>query len=119
MTLCICALTSDNSALRRAISSLNYTDAFRTNASTPSLEEDLSDCRSQKSDFALLDLYAGCGGMSTGLCLGAELSGVKLVTVRCVLNRFNFVQPMLFAYSYSFSFTRNGQLTIRNLHVIA
>lgn len=34
-----------------------------------------------KSELALLDLYAGCGGMSTGLCLGAKLSGVKLVTV--------------------------------------
>ncbi|XP_076955825.1 DNA (cytosine-5)-methyltransferase CMT2-like isoform X2 [Bidens hawaiensis] len=33
-----------------------------------------------KSELALLDLYAGCGGMSTGLCLGAKLSGVKLVT---------------------------------------
>jgi hypothetical protein len=29
----------------------------------------------------LLDLYSGCGGMSTGLCLGAALSGLKLETV--------------------------------------
>jgi len=29
----------------------------------------------------LLDLYSGCGAMSTGLCLGANLSGVNLVTV--------------------------------------
>ncbi|AQK46089.1 DNA methyl transferase2 [Zea mays] len=28
----------------------------------------------------LLDLYSGCGGMSTGLCLGAALSGLKLET---------------------------------------
>ncbi|KAL5856359.1 hypothetical protein ACOSQ3_003817 [Xanthoceras sorbifolium] len=28
----------------------------------------------------LLDLYSGCGAMSTGLCIGASLSGVKLVT---------------------------------------
>lgn len=33
-----------------------------------------------KSDMALLDLYAGCGGMSTGLCLGAKLAGVNLKT---------------------------------------
>nr|XP_043630625.1 DNA (cytosine-5)-methyltransferase CMT2-like [Erigeron canadensis] len=33
-----------------------------------------------KPELALLDLYAGCGGMSTGLCLGAKLSGVKLAT---------------------------------------
>ncbi|KAH9321354.1 hypothetical protein KI387_015993, partial [Taxus chinensis] len=33
-----------------------------------------------KSELTLLDLYSGCGGMSTGLCLGANLSGVNLVT---------------------------------------
>ncbi|CAN1236575.1 DNA (cytosine-5)-methyltransferase CMT3 [Linum grandiflorum] len=32
--------------------------------------------------FTLLDLYCGCGGMSTGLCLGSKLSGQELVTVR-------------------------------------
>lgn len=31
--------------------------------------------------MSLLDLYSGCGAMSTGLCLGASLSGIKLVTV--------------------------------------
>jgi DNA (cytosine-5)-methyltransferase 1 len=30
---------------------------------------------------ALLDLYSGCGGMSTGLCMGAALAGLKLETV--------------------------------------
>ncbi|XP_047043493.1 DNA (cytosine-5)-methyltransferase 1-like [Lolium rigidum] len=29
---------------------------------------------------ALLDLYSGCGGMSTGLCMGAALAGLKLET---------------------------------------
>ncbi|KAJ7527101.1 hypothetical protein O6H91_16G037000 [Diphasiastrum complanatum] len=33
-----------------------------------------------KYDLSLLDLYAGCGGMSTGLCMGASLAGVNLVT---------------------------------------
>ncbi|KAL5856348.1 hypothetical protein ACOSQ3_003806 [Xanthoceras sorbifolium] len=33
-------------------------------------------------EMHLLDLYSGCGAMSTGLCIGAFLSGVKLVTVR-------------------------------------
>lgn len=33
-----------------------------------------------KSELTLLDLYSGCGGMSTGLCFGANLSGVNLVT---------------------------------------
>ncbi|EEF32028.1 protein with unknown function [Ricinus communis] len=35
---------------------------------------------SEKSELYLLDLYSGCGAMSTGLCMGASLSGVKLVT---------------------------------------
>ena len=34
---------------------------------------------------ALLDLYSGCGGMSTGLCLGAALAGLQLETVKTVL----------------------------------
>ncbi|KAL9225077.1 hypothetical protein vseg_001043 [Gypsophila vaccaria] len=33
-----------------------------------------------KSEMALLDMYSGCGGMSTGLCLGAKLAGIDLVT---------------------------------------
>ncbi|KAK3019555.1 hypothetical protein RJ639_004396 [Escallonia herrerae] len=31
-------------------------------------------------EVMLLDLYSGCGAMSTGLCLGANMSGVKLIT---------------------------------------
>ncbi|KAM7257803.1 hypothetical protein ACFE04_013544 [Oxalis oulophora] len=34
----------------------------------------------EKSEVFLLDLYSGCGTMSTGLCIGANLAGVKLVT---------------------------------------
>ncbi|KAF5947427.1 hypothetical protein HYC85_013384 [Camellia sinensis] len=33
-----------------------------------------------KSELALLDVYSGCGGMSTGLCYGAKVCGVDLVT---------------------------------------
>ncbi|KAJ7541534.1 hypothetical protein O6H91_10G064200 [Diphasiastrum complanatum] len=33
-----------------------------------------------KYQLSLLDLYAGCGGMSTGLCMGASLACVNLVT---------------------------------------
>ncbi|KAM0934075.1 putative DNA (cytosine-5-)-methyltransferase [Dioscorea sansibarensis] len=33
-----------------------------------------------RTELALLDLYCGCGGMSTALCLGAQLAGVNLVT---------------------------------------
>lgn len=34
-----------------------------------------------KSELALLDLYSGCGGMSTGLCIGAKACGLDLVAV--------------------------------------
>ncbi|PIA25043.1 hypothetical protein AQUCO_13300030v1 [Aquilegia coerulea] len=34
--------------------------------------------KAEKPSLKLLDLYAGCGGMSTGLCLGAAVSGVNL-----------------------------------------
>ncbi|KAJ0968004.1 hypothetical protein J5N97_024921 [Dioscorea zingiberensis] len=37
-------------------------------------------CKSDNVELTLLDLYSGCGGMSTGLCLGAQLSGLNLVT---------------------------------------
>ncbi|XVF13724.1 hypothetical protein REPUB_Repub08aG0232300 [Reevesia pubescens] len=33
-----------------------------------------------KAELTLLDLYSGCGGMSTGLCLGAKASYIDLVT---------------------------------------
>ncbi|CAJ2636066.1 unnamed protein product [Trifolium pratense] len=33
----------------------------------------------RKTELTLLDLYSGCGGMSTGLCLGAKVSSVNLV----------------------------------------
>ncbi|KAM0930220.1 hypothetical protein ACQ4PT_000993 [Festuca glaucescens] len=34
----------------------------------------------QMERATLLDLYSGCGAMSTGLCMGAPLSGLKLTT---------------------------------------
>ncbi|XP_031493458.1 DNA (cytosine-5)-methyltransferase CMT3-like isoform X2 [Nymphaea colorata] len=43
-------------------------------------EEPSVDSKMEKPVLSLLDLYAGCGGMSTGLCLGGRLSGVNLVT---------------------------------------
>ncbi|XP_078156529.1 DNA (cytosine-5)-methyltransferase CMT3-like [Carex rostrata] len=39
---------------------------------------------SEKKSLHLLDLYSGCGGMSTGLCLGAALSGTNLETAWAV-----------------------------------
>jgi hypothetical protein len=43
---------------------------------------------SEKKSLHLLDLYSGCGGMSTGLCLGAALSGINLETVSSVLSQY-------------------------------
>jgi DNA (cytosine-5)-methyltransferase 1 len=39
----------------------------------------------QMETATLLDLYSGCGAMSTGLCLGAAWSGLKLNTVSFLL----------------------------------
>ncbi|XP_047939640.1 DNA (cytosine-5)-methyltransferase CMT3-like [Salvia hispanica] len=39
-----------------------------------------SEFEGQGGERTLLDMYSGCGGMSTGLCLGANSCGVKLVT---------------------------------------
>ncbi|XP_048137358.1 DNA (cytosine-5)-methyltransferase CMT3-like isoform X2 [Rhodamnia argentea] len=36
--------------------------------------------KNNKGEATLLDMYSGCGAMSTGLCLGASLSGLNLVT---------------------------------------
>lgn len=35
---------------------------------------------SGSEDASLPDLYSGCGAMSTGLCLGANMAGLRLVT---------------------------------------
>ncbi|PIN10956.1 DNA (cytosine-5-)-methyltransferase [Handroanthus impetiginosus] len=39
-----------------------------------------SELEEHSSEKTLLDLYSGCGAMSTGLCLGANSCGVQLVT---------------------------------------
>ncbi|KAK9122643.1 hypothetical protein Sjap_012245 [Stephania japonica] len=36
--------------------------------------------KNEKDEMSLLDLYYGCATMSTGLCLGASLAGVNLIT---------------------------------------
>ncbi|CAL0330829.1 unnamed protein product [Lupinus luteus] len=48
-------------------------EASKNTKSLPSSESD-------KTELTLLDLYSGCGGMSTGLCYGAKVSSVNLVT---------------------------------------
>ncbi|CAN0861916.1 DNA (cytosine-5)-methyltransferase CMT3 [Linum grandiflorum] len=49
-------------------------------SSTISQSCEVSDLNVKSKAFTLLDLYSGCGGMSTGLSLGSKLSGQELVT---------------------------------------
>ncbi|KAL6642585.1 hypothetical protein ACP70R_020766 [Stipagrostis hirtigluma subsp. patula] len=76
---------------------MSYSVAYSTFANIPSVEngasgsDTTSGISSDDADLemssgtpgttaTLLDLYSGCGGMSTGLCLGAALAGLKLET---------------------------------------
>ncbi|KEH28933.1 putative DNA (cytosine-5-)-methyltransferase [Medicago truncatula] len=43
-------------------------------------EEGLSKIKESDREWTLLDLYSGCGAMSTGLCFGASIADIKLVT---------------------------------------
>ncbi|KAL8138442.1 hypothetical protein V2J09_004443, partial [Rumex salicifolius] len=42
--------------------------------------EDVQICEIYNKELSLLDLYSGCGAMSTGLRLGTKMSGVDLAT---------------------------------------
>ncbi|OIS96505.1 PREDICTED: DNA (cytosine-5)-methyltransferase CMT3-like [Nicotiana attenuata] len=60
-----------------------------SSSSTISSDTDAGEVKEHNLEKKLLDLYSGCGAMSTGLCLGANSNGVKLVTKWAVdLNRF-------------------------------
>ncbi|CAN1344214.1 DNA (cytosine-5)-methyltransferase 1 [Linum perenne] len=48
--------------------------------STISQSCEVSQPTDKSEAYTLLDLYSGCGGMSTGLCLGSKLSGQELIT---------------------------------------
>ncbi|XP_050230866.1 DNA (cytosine-5)-methyltransferase CMT2-like isoform X2 [Mercurialis annua] len=72
-------LLIDDSIKRHDSVSPNRIKTVARTASDSSLEN-MPICESYKAELALLDLFSGCGGMSTGLCLGAKLSCVDLVT---------------------------------------
>ncbi|KAD6453747.1 hypothetical protein E3N88_08453 [Mikania micrantha] len=72
------AIATDNLVARCNLTKPSSLDTDNTTIATTPLE--ISVYETQRTELALLDLYAGCGGMSTGLCLGAKISGVKLVT---------------------------------------
>ncbi|KAM1024158.1 hypothetical protein ACFX2I_037349 [Malus domestica] len=70
---------SDNSVKSHNMPSCNSIQAVGT-LSTSNLLENMPSSETYKAELALLDLFCGCGGMSTGLCFGAKLSCVNLVT---------------------------------------
>lgn len=67
-----------------ATSNISCDDA--DNSSKGKLSADIVAPYSEQTETAsLLDLYSGCGAMSTGLCLGFAFSGINLEIVRFVL----------------------------------
>ncbi|CAI9259942.1 unnamed protein product [Lactuca saligna] len=44
------------------------------------INEESQSQNNKRSEMRMLDLYSGCGAMSTGLCLGANMADVNLVT---------------------------------------
>ncbi|KAF3950783.1 hypothetical protein CMV_023507 [Castanea mollissima] len=71
------SLVIDNSVKSLNVSSPDGIKSVHTMA-TGTFLENVPNCETHGADLALLDLFSGCGGMSTGLCLGAKLSGVNL-----------------------------------------
>ncbi|KAK9928176.1 hypothetical protein M0R45_025322 [Rubus argutus] len=72
-------MVTDNSLRSYGFSSSNLIETVPT-LQTAKFLENRPSSDTYSAEFALLDLYCGCGGMSTGLCLGAKLSSVNLVT---------------------------------------
>ncbi|KAG9155955.1 hypothetical protein Leryth_012031 [Lithospermum erythrorhizon] len=58
----------------------NGTNLSVSTVSDESTETPEAASSGDKSDLILMDIYSGCGAMSTGLCLGASRGGVKLTT---------------------------------------
>uniref|UniRef100_A0A7N0UBW6 Cytosine-specific methyltransferase n=1 Tax=Kalanchoe fedtschenkoi TaxID=63787 RepID=A0A7N0UBW6_KALFE len=52
---------------------------FHSNGTVPKIKEQNGN-KPCESELTLLDVYSGCGAMSTGLCLGTKLSGQVLKT---------------------------------------
>ncbi|CAL9028724.1 unnamed protein product [Prunus brigantina] len=73
------SLITDNSLKNQNLPAYNSIEAVSI-LSTANLLENMPSSETYNAELAVLDLYCGCGGMSTGLCLGAKLSRVNLVT---------------------------------------
>ncbi|XP_052210528.1 DNA (cytosine-5)-methyltransferase CMT2-like isoform X2 [Diospyros lotus] len=74
-----CNMPTDDSVASCDLSNPDDIEAFHAIITATPLKN-MPSCDTHKAEVALLDLYSGCGGMSTGLCLGAKLSSVNLVT---------------------------------------
>ncbi|KAL2333947.1 hypothetical protein Fmac_015160 [Flemingia macrophylla] len=71
-------IPTDNPVKTNELSTPTVLESLSTDAST--ITKNLPSFEINKTELALLDLFSGCGGMSTGLCLGAKASSVNLVT---------------------------------------
>jgi hypothetical protein len=69
----------DNDVKTNKLSQPAVLESPSTEAST--ITKSLPSPELRKTKLTLLDLYSGCGGMSTGLCLGSKVSSVNLVAV--------------------------------------
>lgn len=88
---------------------------------TSTLLEILPKYDSSEEELAMLDLYSGCGGMSTGLCLGAKLASINLVTVNLNISlSIFFLVSLIFILSINIPLIfRNGLLITIALHATA
>ncbi|XP_020227440.1 DNA (cytosine-5)-methyltransferase CMT2 isoform X2 [Cajanus cajan] len=71
-------IPTDNPVKTNELSPATVLERLSTDASA--ITETLPRSEFNKTELTLLDLFSGCGGMSTGLCLGAKASSVNLVT---------------------------------------
>ncbi|CAK8562024.1 unnamed protein product [Lathyrus sativus] len=69
-------MPTDNVVKIKESSQPAVVESLSTEAST--ISKCLPSPELHRTELTLLDLYSGCGGMSTGLCLGAKLSSVNL-----------------------------------------
>ncbi|KAJ8774118.1 hypothetical protein K2173_009549 [Erythroxylum novogranatense] len=72
-------LPAGNAINQQESSVLGSVENVCTTTSKLSLEA-FHSLESPKAELVLLDVFSGCGGMSTGLCFGAKVSSVDLVT---------------------------------------
>ncbi|XP_059646442.1 putative DNA (cytosine-5)-methyltransferase CMT1 [Cornus florida] len=75
-------ISTDQLKVDSDASSVTSSEASSSNAPGDTIDYSKSSeaCNLQVSEMTLLDLYSGCGAMSTGLCFGASISGLKLIT---------------------------------------